>query len=160
MSEELKFSLNVGQMIVVKDPAVISTVLGSCVSICLFLPDKHFGGMIHYALPYQFDHNTDDDPLRYGDQAIPILIAEVKKLTLAPITLLKAKIIGGANCLVRASGGGFNNIGEQNIQMARDILSAHQIEVVGEHVGGEVGRKVYFYTADGRVQVASLKQTA
>lgn len=160
MSEESKFSLNVGQMIVVKDPAVISTVLGSCVSVCLYLPNKQFGGMIHYALPYQFEHNTDDDPLRYGDQAIPVLITEVKKLTIEPISSLKAKIIGGANCLVRASGGGFNNIGEQNIQMARDILRAYKIEVVGEHVGGEVGRKVFFYTADGKVQVASLKQSA
>lgn len=160
MSDEAKLNLNIGQIIVVKDSAVISTVLGSCVSICLFSPEKHFGGMIHYALPYQFDHNLDEDPLRYGDQAIPILINEVKKLTMGPVSSLKAKIIGGANCLVRASGGGFNNIGEQNIQMARDILSAHQIEVVGEHVGGEVGRKVLFYTIDGRVQVASLKQSA
>lgn len=160
MNEEIKLNLNIGQIIVVEDPSLISTVLGSCVSVCLFSPYKKMGGMIHYALPYQFDHNLDEDPLRYGDQAIPILIEEMRKLSLAPISSLKAKIIGGANCLVRTSGGGFNNIGEQNIQMARDILARHQIEVIGEHVGGEVGRKVFFYTADGRVQVASLKQSA
>lgn len=160
MNEETKLSLNIGQIIVVEDPSLISTVLGSCVSVCLFSPHKKMGGMIHYALPYQFDHNLDEDPLRYGDQAIPMLIEEMRKLSLAPISSLKAKIIGGANCLVRTSGGGFNNIGEQNIQMARDILARHQIEVIGEHVGGEVGRKVFFYTADGRVQVASLKQSA
>jgi len=159
MSEETKISLNIGQIVIVSDPTVISTVLGSCVSICLYSP-KGIAGMIHYALPYQFEHNQEEDPLRYGDQAIPILINEVKKLTSEPLTIFKAKIIGGANCLVRANGGGFNNIGEQNIQMARDILKSVKIEVVGEHVGGEVGRKVYFYTADGRVQVASLKQSA
>lgn len=158
MSDELKLNLNIGQLIVVDESAVISTVLGSCVSICLFCPVKGVGAMIHYALPYQFDHNLDEDPLRYGDQAIPIMLSEIKKLT--GHTPLKAKIIGGANCLVRASGGGVNNIGEQNIQMARDLLKAAHIEVVGEHVGGEYGRKVYFYTADGRVQVASLKQSA
>lgn len=160
MSEEVKLSLNIGQIIVVEEPSIISTVLGSCVSVCLFSPDKKMGGIIHYALPYQFDHNLDEDPLRYGDQAIPILIEEMKKLSLGPVSALKAKIIGGANCLVRASGGGFNNIGEQNIQMARDILARHQIEVIGEHVGGEVGRKVLFHSFDGRVQVASLKQSA
>lgn len=159
MSEDKKINLNVGQIAIVSDPAVISTVLGSCVSICLFSP-KGIAGMIHYALPYQLEHNLEEDPLRYGDQAIPILINEVKKLTMEPLSIFKAKIIGGANCLVRANGGGFNNIGEQNIQMARDILKTVNIEVVGEHVGGEVGRKVYFYTADGRVQVASLKQSA
>lgn len=156
---EVKISLNVGQIVIVSDPAVISTVLGSCVSVCLYSP-KGIAGMIHYALPFQFDHNQEEDPLRYGDQAIPILINEVKKLAMGPLTIFKAKIVGGANCLVRANGGGFNNIGEQNIQMARDILKAQNIEIVGEHVGGEVGRKVYFYTADGRVQVASLKQSA
>ncbi len=160
MSDVARLNLNVGQMIVVKDPSIISTVLGSCVSICLYSPEKHFSGMIHFALPYQFDHNQDDDPFRYGDQAIPILINELKKICTGPVSSFKAKIIGGANCLVRASGGGFNNIGELNIQMARDILKAHQIEVVGEHVGGEVGRKVLFYTADGRVQVANLRQSA
>lgn len=160
MNEDTKLSLNIGQIIVVEDPSIISTVLGSCVSVCLFSPVKKMGGMIHYALPHQFDHNLDEDPLRYGDQAIPILIEEMKKLSLGPVGALKAKIIGGANCLVRASGGGFNNIGEQNIQMAREILARHHIEVIGEHVGGEVGRKVYFHTADGRVQVATLKQSA
>lgn len=160
MNEEKKLSLNIGQIIVTEYPSLISTVLGSCVSICLFSPEKKMGGMIHYALPYQFDHNLKEDPLRYGDQAIPILIEEMKTLSMGPVSSLKAKIIGGANCLVRASGGGFNNIGEQNIQMAREILARHQIEVIGEHIGGEVGRKVFFYTSDGRVKVASIKQSA
>ena len=160
MSEEIRLSLNIGQIIVVANPSMISTVLGSCVSVCLYSTHKKTGGMIHYALPYQLDHNIAEDPLRYGDQAIPILIREMEKISLAPISTFKAKIIGGANCLVRTSIGGFNNIGEQNIQMARDILNRHQIEVIGEHVGGEVGRKVYFYTADGRVMVSSLKQSA
>lgn len=160
MSEEIRLSLNIGQIIAVENPSIISTVLGSCVSVCLYSTLKRTGGMIHYALPYQLDHNISEDPLRYGDQAIPILIKEMEKISLIPISTFKAKIIGGANCLVRTTGGGFNNIGDQNIQMARDILKQYQIEVTGEHVGGEVGRKVYFYTADGRVMVSSLKQSA
>ena len=156
----MRLSLNIGQMIVVDTPSLISTVLGSCVSVCLYSLDKKIGGMIHYALPFQLDHNIDEDPLRYGDQAIPILIKEMEKISFEPKNTFKAKIIGGANCLVRTTGGGYNNIGEQNIQMARDLLKRYQIEVTGEHIGGEVGRKVYFYTTDGRVLVSSLKQSA
>ena len=160
MQETTRLSLNIGQMIVVDNPSLISTVLGSCVSVCLYSPEKKIGGMIHFALPHQLEHNHVSDPLRYGDQAVLMLIEAMKKLSLIPVNTFKAKIIGGANCLVRTSGGGFNNIGEQNIQMARDILTRYNIEVIGEHVGGDVGRKVFFYTNDGRVQVASLRQSA
>ncbi len=160
MKKEIRLSLNIGQIILVTKPSMISTVLGSCVSVCLYSIHKNTGGMIHYALPYQLEHNLIEDPLRYGDQAVPILVEEMVKISSDPINTLKAKIIGGANCLVRTPGGGTNNIGEQNIQMARDILKRFQIEVTGEHVGGEVGRKVYFYTAGGRVMVSCLKQSA
>lgn len=156
MSAEKKLNLNISELIIVDEPSTIYTVLGSCVSVCLFSPQTKHAGMIHYALPYFMESSSMDELLRYGDKAIPILIEELQKVAHQPIASFKAKVIGGANCFIRSSGGGLDNIGAMNIQMAKDILQKYNIEIIGEHTGGEVGRKVIFHTTDGRVQVASL----
>lgn len=148
--------LNIGELIITGEDVTINTTLGSCVSVCLYSPGKQMVGMIHYALPYFLENSEEGDDLRYGDRAIVILIEEMVKATQVPATSLKAKIVGGANCFIRDSKGGLDDIGERNIKIAKEILKNHCIEVVGEHTGGELGRKVVFHSADGRLQVASL----
>ncbi|QDK42930.1 hypothetical protein DOM21_16020 [Bacteriovorax stolpii] len=148
--------LNIGELIVTGDDVVISTTLGSCVSVCLYSSSKKIVGMIHYALPCFLENSEEGDDLRYGDRAIPILIEEMVKATKEPVTGLKAKIVGGANCFIRNSKGGLDDIGERNIEMGKKILKQFRIEIVGEHTGGDVGRKVLYHGLEGRLQVASL----
>lgn len=148
--------LNIGELIVTGEEVVISTTLGSCVSVCLYSPSKKIVGMIHYALPYFLDNSEEEDELRYGDRAIPLLIEEMVKMTKEPAPFLKAKVVGGANCFIRDSKGGLDDIGERNIQIAKEVLKKFRIEIVGEHTGGELGRKVLFHKDQGRLQVASL----
>lgn len=153
-------SLNIGELIVTGEDVVINTTLGSCVSVCLYSPGKKMAGMIHYALPYFLDNSEEGDDLRYGDRAIVILIEEMMKATNETATSFRAKVVGGANCFIRDSKGGLDDIGEKNIQMAKEILKKYRIEIVGEHTGGELGRKVMFHALDGRLQVASLTKVA
>ena len=152
--------LNIGELIVTGEDVMINTTLGSCVSICLYSPQKKMSGMIHYALPYFLDNSEDGDDLRYGDRAIVLLIEEMIKATNEPATSLKAKVVGGANCFIRDSKGGLDDIGERNITIAHEILKRYRIEIIGEHTGGELGRKVVFHSFDGRLQVASLTKIA
>lgn len=148
--------LNIGELIITTEQAQISTTLGSCVSVCLYTQEGRIIGMIHFALPYFLGNSDEEDELRYGDRAIPLLIKEMLKKTNGNASSLKAKIIGGANCLIRNSKGGLDDIGEKNIKVAREILADYRIEIVGEHVGGEFGRKVIFHCPGARLQVASL----
>ena len=44
--------LHPGQVFVSPDPAVVTTILGSCVAVCVFDPVLRVGGTNHYLLPH------------------------------------------------------------------------------------------------------------
>jgi chemotaxis protein CheD len=68
---------------------------------------------------------------------------------------LTAKIFGGASMLQNNSNNLFQNIGEKNVQAARETLNKHQIPILFEDVGGHNGRTITFFLEDGRVLLRS-----
>ena len=69
-----------GEFRVSRDPSeVLSTVLGSCVAVCLWDPTAKVGGMNHFLLPAA-PGQGDAKMLRYGAHAMEVLINEVLKL--------------------------------------------------------------------------------
>jgi len=126
----------------------VTTVLGSCVAVCLWDPLKGAGGMNHYLLPL-----WNGDGLatpRYGNIAISMLIERLTALGCARSNLA-AKIFGGANVLGSASG--VLNVGERNIALAENALAENGIRIVSRDTGGFAGRKVTFLTGSGDVFV-------
>lgn len=144
-------NLNIAELIVSNEPIVINTVLGSCVSVCLFSEIKKGGGVIHYALP-ELPESTTDSELRYGSYAIETLIVEVCQHLGVKSRELKAKLVGGASNI--SSEIPSQQVGAENIKIARKLLAKHSIPIVGEDVGGSQGRKVLFHVQTGRLQVA------
>jgi chemotaxis receptor (MCP) glutamine deamidase CheD len=47
-------------------------------------------------------------------------------------------------------------LGTQNVRIARELLAAEAIPVIGEDVGGHKGRKLIFATDDGSAWVREL----
>lgn len=153
MKDEVsRLSLNVGELIVSAAPVTVTTVLGSCVSICLFSRNGKGGGIIHYALPHVPSRVAKDEALRYGEYALAALICELKKLTGEEVSAFQAKIVGGA-ADERADA---PQAGSENILLARQMLADAKIPIIGEAVGGSAGRKVIFHIPSGRLQVAAL----
>lgn len=146
--------LQISELVVCSEPTVISTVLGSCISVCLHSEKSRVGGMIHYALPKAPPHLDPEESFRYGDIAIPHLIEEMSRMTGEPPSRFKAKVTGGAK-EIPGQGASFQ-VGAENIQMAREMLQKYGIPLIGEAVGGTQGRKVLFHTATGRLQVAQI----
>lgn len=129
----------------------VTTLLGSCVSVCLWDPAARVGGMNHYLLPL-----WNGDGLmtpRYGNIAIPMLIEKLVQAGCSK-TNLRAKVFGGASVL--DSSGGFLNVGERNIRYAEAALEEARIPVAGRDVGGTCGRKILFETDSGDVFVKKL----
>ncbi|RZA11078.1 MAG: response regulator, partial [Proteobacteria bacterium] len=143
-------SLGIGEIIIVRDGGVISTVLGSCVSICLYAIDGSIGGMNHFVLPRPNLGARVDDAYRYGDASCKALIETLLDQGVDK-SLLRAKIIGGAS--IHHSQGLSRNIGKFNAEIARSLLARHKIPIIAEDLGGELGRKVFFYTGTGKVRV-------
>jgi chemotaxis protein CheD len=131
-------------------PAAITTVLGSCVAVCLFDPETGVGGMNHFLLPLHVERERSP---RFGTVAVPMLIDELVKSG-AHRPSIRAKLFGGGSVLAafRRSG----RLGEENAALAIRLLAEAGIPVLEKDLGGRIGRKVIFHTDDGSAWVRSL----
>lgn len=135
-----------GQLYAEPEPALVTTVLGSCVSVCLYDRVEKKGAINHYMLPLW---NGDGLPSpKYGNIAIPKLI-EKMILNGCRRSNLIAKIFGGAAVLNSSSG--LMGVGDRNIALAKDMLRMEGIEIVAASVGDTFGRKIIFNTLTGEV---------
>ena len=143
-----------GGFSVARIPTTISTILGSCVSVCLWDPDAQVGGLNHFLLPHWAAGGGTS--WRYGNAAIDGLI-EALVASGARASNLSAKVFGGARVLaafVGTADGG--HLGSRNVEVAHQTLKRHAIPVVAAATGGERGRKLIFHTDDGSAWVKLL----
>ena len=144
--------LHPGQMFVTAEPAVVTTILGSCIAVCLWDPVAHVAGINHFLLPKNPMRGTDD--ARYGDSAMDALMVALWKKG-AAIDRVIAKIFGGA-CVLLPAHNRARSIGENNANLAREFLTRHHIEIAADQCGGQRGRKLLFDTADGTAWVKEI----
>jgi chemotaxis protein CheD len=134
-----------GQLFTASQPLMVSTILGSCVAVCLWDEDAGLAGINHFLLPSDPVRGHSD--LRYGNIAIERLIGEMVSAG-AKKSRLVAKLVGGASIIGNA-GGTRQSIGDQNVAVARRMLEKHGIPINAEQTGGQRGRKLIFHTGNG-----------
>lgn len=147
----LRHHLNPCMLIAHRDELEVTTLLGSCVSVCLWDPHLTCGGMNHYMLPLW---NGDGLPTpKYGNVAIEKLIGKMLDFGCRKEHLV-AKCFGGANVI--GDGIGRMQIGERNIALAEELLGIHRIPIIAREVGGLRGLKIIFNTKSGVVLAGRL----
>jgi chemotaxis protein CheD len=144
--------VHTGEVAVSRERTLYSTVLGSCVSICVWDPVTGAGGMNHFLLPDQVTNGISSP--RFGNVAVRTLLSRLQAIDV-PAARLQAKIFGGASVLqpgipMREA------LGARNVELARVLLELAGIPVVAEDVGGDHGRKLIFRTRDGAAWVRRL----
>jgi chemotaxis protein CheD len=144
--------LHAGHLAVFREPRAISTVLGSCVAVCLWDAEAGVGGMNHYLLPHRA--GAGETSPRFGNVAMGRLLDDLVRLG-GRFARLKAKVFGGATVLGSPLPG-TPSLGEQNAALARSLLRAAGIPVVAEDTGGGRGRWLIFQTDDGAAFVKRL----
>lgn len=142
--------LHPGQILVAEAPAQVLTILGTCVSVCLWDPVRRQGGINHFLLPRWVE--GADKTSRYGNVAIELLLERLAQKGSFPSSL-EAKICGG---MASRQGITTRDLGASNVQIARELLSAAGIPIRGEHVGGLRGRKLLFSIGEGNTWVKEL----
>lgn len=142
-----------GQLFASAEAHRITTILGSCVAVCLWDAKRGGGGMNHYLLP---GPSGGAGSPRYADAAIPRLIERLEAIGIRREDL-RAMIFGGASVIAVFRTGDREHLGEKNVAMARSILRAAGIPVVSEDVGGQQGRRLVFDTGDGSVFVRPIE---
>ena len=144
--------VHVGQLYASAEQRLVSTILGSCVSVCVWDAEVRVGGLNHFLLP-QCVTNGVSSP-RFGNVAIRELLAEVQRLGGARHRL-QAKLFGGAS-VIDAFQTTNGSLGMQNVALARRFLADAGIPIVNEDVGGSQGRKLVFRTSDGTAWVRHI----
>lgn len=139
--------LHPGQVYAASHAAFVTTILGSCIAVCLWDPVARVGGMNHFLLP------KGTGP-RYGNEALAQLLEEMTSRG-AFVARMVAKVFGGA-CVLAAFTGPGKAIGMQNAEAALQFLAAHSIPVRAEQTGGQRGRKLLFHTGTGSAYVKEI----
>ncbi len=143
-----KIFIHVGQIHIGFNPTEISTVLGSCVSVCLFDKYRLIGGMNHYLLPL-WNGNGLQSP-KFGNVSIPRMIQSMIDIG-CKSNNMEAKIFGGASINISSSEDFM--IGKRNVLTAKEILAEYKIKVVAEDTGGDLGRRIMMRSDTGKVML-------
>ena len=148
--------MNAGYIYVPRVPTLISTVLGSCVSVCLWDRERAYGGMNHFL--YSVTRDPALATALYGNVATKALVRFFLEEG-SKVKHLEAQIFGGAhlpNCLPEAA-----RVSRENVTVARTVLRRNKIPVVSEDTGGNKGRKLVYNNLTNEmlvIRVETLRQ--
>lgn len=139
-------------------PDVLVTVgLGSCVAITLYDPVALLGGLAHILLPSEAMSRERENRAKFAGTAVPLLIEQLQARG-ARLARLQAKLAGGASMFSSLVATPGLQMGERNILACRSALQAAGIPLIGQDVGGDYGRSVFFSVSDGIMRVRSVKR--
>jgi chemotaxis protein CheD len=144
--------LSPGQTFFSAEPTAVTTIVSSCVAVCLWDPAIGVGGVCHVQLPRWL--GTGARTLSYADVAIQELFERMWALGAKPETTA-AKLFGGA-CLTPHVSRRHKALGEENVEHSLAYLRASSISVAESATGGWRARKLVFRTDDGSVCVFIL----
>jgi len=122
----------------------ITTLLGSCVAVCLYDPKLRLAGMNHFLLPSRTNTTGDDtDIILAGDYSMEVLLNTMLNKGAAKQRLV-AKAFGGGTIVTSI----LMAIGQRNAEFAKEWLDREGIPLAAQDFGGAWSRKVIF-TPDG-----------
>ncbi|OGR05158.1 MAG: hypothetical protein A2511_06265 [Deltaproteobacteria bacterium RIFOXYD12_FULL_50_9] len=154
--------LKPGEMYLTRHPAVIQTVLGSCVSVIFYNARISAAAMCHALLPRCKEGSYCDEggvvTYRYVDSSVNRMLAEFSKLGISGQDI-EAKLFGGASMFEKEKANEPSRlIGNQNVVMARQLLDQAGVNLVSFDTGGYQGRKLFFKSDTGEVLVKLIQK--
>lgn len=141
-----------GQLFASAEPTAVTTIVASCVAVCLRDAATGVGGVCHFQLPRWL--GTGARTPSYADVAIQELVERMYALGVRT-GAIEAKVFGGA-CLTPQVRRRHRPLGDENVEQAVDSLREYSIPVRESATGGWRGRKVVFQTRDGHARVKVL----
>lgn len=143
---ERRVHVGQGDHYVSSDPdVVLTTVLGSCVALCLSDPQAGVGGMNHFLLP-EGAGAEGGASRRYGAYLMEVLINDVLKAG-GRRDRLEAKLFGGGRMF-----DALTDIGSANADFAEKFLADEGIPVVSRSLRGAGGRRIHYWPVSGRAR--------
>lgn len=141
-----------GEFYVTENEEIITTVLGSCIAVCIRDTKLSIGGMNHFMLPDGGPNSTAGgvNSAQYGFHAMEVLINTILANG-GDRSRLEVKIFGGATVLRSRT-----SVGDINISFVREYLREEGMPIKSENVGGLHPRKVIYFPFSGRILMKKL----
>lgn len=139
-----------------KDDILVAYGLGSCLGIAMYDPILKLAGMLHAVLP------SCEPTVSQGDACSKYVCCGIDRMLElllkqgAQRNRIIVRMAGGANMLATSTFSDIMNIGQRNIESARNKLDELHFKIAGEEVGGNIGRTVRFYVAEGRMAIRMM----
>ena len=125
----------------------LSTLLGSCVAVCLFDPQLKIGGINHFMLPDMGrSKHGDVDSLLSGNFAMEALLNALLNKGAKKVRL-QAKAFGGGTIIDTDNGS--LSIGMRNANFAKEWLTREGIPLLSSDFLGPWSRKIIFLPFSG-----------
>lgn len=136
---------------------IISYGLGSCIGISLYDPMTKIGGLVHVLLPDSKEAYASENPAKFADTGIPLLLEKVVEFG-ASRYRLQAKLAGGAQMFQFANPSPIMTVGIRNCESAKKILHDCGIKIASEDLGGTYGRTVEMDLETGLYKVRTVNK--
>lgn len=150
-----------GEYYVTGKGELITTVLGSCISVCVHDAVKGIGGMNHFTLPSAYtevrtecEHNSLDSIVLHGNSTMEKLIDSILAKG-GKRENLGVKVFGGADLKDMDTG-----VGEMNVGFIANYIAKEGYKLQAYDVRGTYPRKVVYYPHSGVVRVKILYELA
>jgi chemotaxis protein CheD len=147
--------LKPGELIVCEHKTLVTTVLGSCISVTMFHPERHIGAMCHALLPHE---KAKGEAFRYVDTSIQNMLERFAEYGINR-SRIEVKLFGGAEMLIAGRNSNRSvTVGRKNIEVALQVIEAEQLRLVASDFGGTQGRKIHFHTYTGEIFLKRLRK--
>lgn len=131
----------------------VKTVLGSCVAMTLWHPQRRIGGIGHFMLPDRSRSRREDEDLdgRYADDVLELFFGRMRESHTNPDEY-ELKLFGGGNMfpeMAQTKRG--DDVPSRNVKAAQRLANENGFELKAEHLGGHGHRSLIFDLRDGSV---------
>ena len=133
---------------------IVAYAIGSSLGIVMHDPVAIVGGLLHIMLP---NSNVNPEkaslnPYMFVDTGIPLFLEELSAAG-ATKDRLTVKVAGAASA--GSSADDIFSIGKRNYVMLQNLLSANNISIANEDVGGKISRTLHLDINTGRTWLKS-----
>jgi chemotaxis protein CheD len=152
-------NLQPGELYLALNPAILRTILGSCVGVTFWSARLGAGALCHSVLPRCPSGSPHGVGLaagsRYVDFSIRHLARQFDALG-ACRREVEVKLFGGADVLPSGDRRERPTVGALNCQAAVEVLAEEGFVVSASDLGGVRGRRIHFHTGTGEVLLHRL----
>ena len=129
--------LHPGDVVITKEPRLLTTVLGSCVTVTLFARRLRAAAMCHAQFPRADENTPPQSRLYFADACVDYMVSRFLSMGLE-IGEMEAKVFGGADVLKSLKRTGKPTIGQTNLAAALEALEGFKLHPSNSDVGGRL----------------------